>query len=353
MRSWSLCIATLNRHDVLMAALRHTLRQTVLPAQIVVVDASEGWEESRAGAETLLANHEEITLTYVEAPERSSATQRNHGIKLCTGDIIFMLDDDSFMHPTCAEEVLRVYDADTDGALAGVAAHLVDTVPAEAGVEQLEQKVSLRPGLKSRILSTGVGRFVARKILFQSMDELFLRYDEPRARALPAPVAALDAIPCAFMPGCAISVRREVALRESFDTSLRFYAAFEDLDVTYRYARHGLLAQAKRAHLHHFEAAAGRIKRKKVMIFQLLNMVVFLKRHAPDPEGYKSQFRVLIWRRLLGEIIKDALSRRFDFPQARGVWQARGLWREVWDKPLDEIDAWYPGFQRKVLDEIA
>ena len=125
MPSWSLCIATLNRHDVLLSALGNALRQTRPPGQIVIVDASDTWQDTKQAVEEMTAGSAQIELCYVPAEERSSATQRNQGISLCTQDIVFMLDDDSFMHPTCAEELLRIYEADPDAALAGVAAALV------------------------------------------------------------------------------------------------------------------------------------------------------------------------------------------------------------------------------------
>ena len=154
------------------------------------------------------------------------------------------------------------------------------------------------------------------------------------------------------MPGSAMTVRRDVALAEPFDPSLRYYAAFEDLDAAYRYARHGAVLQARQAHLHHYEATGGRMKRKKVIIFQLLNMIVFLKRHAARPEDFLWRYRVLMGRRLVGEGLKDLLARRWDFPQLRGVLIVMQEWRKVWDRDVSELDDWYPEFQKMILEDL-
>jgi GT2 family glycosyltransferase len=355
---WSLCIATLDRRAALLRALAFAARQTCPPSQIVVVDGSDDWDKTRAEAIRALEPWPGIALDYVAASLRSSATQRNEGIALCRHDIVFLADDDSFLHPACAEEVLRVYAADRAGDVAAVSAVLVPDLPPEPGegpAEALERKPSGRrhgAGIKERIVRTAPGRWFNRKVLLQSMDELFIKYDEPRVRAVPAALAGQDVTPVAFMPGCAMTVRRRVALAEPFDAALRFYAAFEDLDVGYRYARHGAVLRANRAHLHHFEAAGGRLRRKKLVIFQLLNMLVFLKRHADDPGRFLPVYRRLLRRRLLGEVLKDLLSGRLTLPQARGVLVVMRTWREVWGRDTATIDDWYPRLQQGILDGL-
>jgi glycosyltransferase involved in cell wall biosynthesis len=357
---WSLCIPTLDRRAALLRTLGFALQQTCPPNQIVVVDASDDWEESRVEAERLLAPWPNIALDYVAASVRSSATQRNEAIALCRHEIVFLIDDDSFLFPTCAEEILKIYAADSSGAVVGVGATLVPTLPDApghgAGEGRLERKESGRRSgakLKSLVLRTAWGRWLSRKVLLQSSAELFIRYDEPRARAVPEAVAPFDVTPVPFMPGSGMSVRRAIALAEPFDAALRFYAAFEDLDVAYRYARHGAVLRANMAHLHHFEVAGGRVKRKKLVIFQLLNMLVFLKRHANDPDRYLPVYRRLLRRRLFGETLKDILSGRLDLPQARGVMTAMRTWRKVWAGETESIDQWYPQIQQRLLDDLA
>jgi hypothetical protein len=207
-------------------------------------------------------------------------------------------------------------------------------------------------GLKSRVMQTAAGRWFNRKILLQNKDELFIKYDGQRQCSVPETLEGLDVTSISFMPGSAMTVRRAVALAEPFDTALRYYAAFEDLDAAYRYARHGAVLRANRAHLHHFEAAGGRLKRKKLVIFQLLNMLVFLKRHAVDPDRFLPAYRRLLRRRLLGETLKDLLSGRFDLPQARGVVTVSRTWRKVWARDAATIDDWYPAIQQEILEGL-
>lgn len=358
--SWSLCIATLNRRDALLQTLGYALCQSCPPAQIVVVDVSDDWEETAVMAREVLASAPEIVLEYTTSSIRSSATQRNEGIARCTGEIIFILDDDSFLFSDCAERILDIYAADADRAVAGVAAVLVpDLPPSQSGVptgDLPQRKASGRragAGLKTAVLQTRIGRWFNRKILLQNKDELFLKYDEPRHRAVPPGLdAVLDVTAIAFMPGSATTVRRAIALAEPFEPALRYYAAFEDLDAAYRYGRHGMILRANGAHLHHFEAAGGRLKRQKLVIFQLLNMLIFLKRHAADPEAFVPLYRRLLRRRLVGEALKDLLSGRFSLPQARGVIRVMRLWRDVWSRNTADIETWYPRIQQDILERL-
>lgn len=363
MPDWCLSIATLNRRDVLLTALRCALAQTRPPSQIVVVDASEDWEVTRDAAARIVADHPGVALSYVQSPVRSSSEQRNIAVRESRADVVFLIDDDSFMFPDCAARIMAVYDADTGGEVAAVAARVVDAMPPAATQDRSgpDTRAIARksgPGARARLqralLSTAVGRWINRRLLLQSVEELFIRYDPPRPRRVPPAVAGAvpGVVPVGVIGGVVLTARREIALREPFDTALRYYAAFEDLDVTCRYARHGALLVAPEARLHHFEAAAGRVKRKTVIVFQLLNMAVFLKRHAARPESFLPRYRAMIARRLLAETLKDLLSGRWSLPQARGALLARRMWREVWALAPEEIDRDYPAIQKRILDGL-
>lgn len=361
MLSWSACIATLNRHDVLMVALTHVLRQTRAPDQIIIIDTSDNWQEGKARAEEILAAHESaaaIELCYQTSPVRSSATQRNLAISLSRTDIVFMIDDDSFLHDNCAAALMEVYEADTAEAVAGIGALLVDENPAAqpgsagAALDRKQTGRVILDRIARQVLNTRLGRWINREILFQSAEMLFLRYDEPRKHQIPPALAHLDVDATPFMPGSGMSLRRKISDVEQFDTALRYYAAFEDLDMAYRIARHGAVLRANGARLHHFEAAAGRIKRQKAITFQLLNMAIFLKRHAAEPEAFRSAYQRMLYRRLLSEFLKDMLSRRWRFPQVAGVLTAMRHWTEVWSHKTADIDTWYPDLQKRILEDI-
>lgn len=353
MLTWSLVVPTYNRRDVLLRVLPLALGQTVPPVQAVIVDSSDDWQVTRDAVLALAADYPHIRLDYVQADTPSSATQRNQGVEQATGDLVVMIDDDSFLYPDYVERILAVYAADRRGVLAGVNGVNVPVMPdadAVAGLARKEGNQGKVRGLRDRIMRYRLGRWISSRILFQDMHALFLKYEGDRNGTIPDEFAHLDVAPMTFMSGHGLSVWRRIALTEPLDRSLRYYAALEDLDASYRYGRHGILLRANDARLHHFEVAGGRVKRRTATTFQLLNMLVFIKRNATDPGRWRGTYRRMLWRRLLGETIKDALSRRWDFPQAKGVLTAMRNWRGVWQTPVAELDSWYPGCQRKILD---
>ncbi|WP_207101614.1 glycosyltransferase family A protein [Paracoccus shandongensis] len=355
MLTWSLVVPTFNRRDVLLRVLPLAFGQTVPPVQVVIVDASPDWQVTRQAVQALAADHPAIQLDYLQAVTPSSATQRNQGVEQAIGDIVVMIDDDSFLYPDYVERILAVYAADTQGVLAGVNGVNVPAMPdadagASAGLARKDDRRGGTGGLRERVMRYRLGRWISSRILFQDMHALFLKYEGERNPAVPPEFAHLDVTPMTFMSGHGLSVHRRIALAEPLDRSLRYYAALEDLDASYRYGRHGLLLRANGANLHHFEVAGGRVKRRTATTFQLLNMLVFIKRNADRPGSWLSRYRWMLWRRLLGETIKDALSRRWDFPQARGVVTAMRSWRAVWRTPAADLNQWYPAYQRALLD---
>lgn len=350
MVTWSLVVPTYNRRDVLLRALPLALNQTAPPEQVVVVDSSDDWTVTREAVQVLMADRPGIRLDYLRADTPSSATQRNQGIEAATAGIVVMIDDDTFLYPDFAERILAVYAADSREAVAAVGGRNLGVPPDAVSVAGIARKDGAEHAarLRDRMLRSHLGRWINRNILFQSLHTLFMKYEGVRPAVVPSGFEHLNVIPTAFITGHGLSVRRPIALAEPFDPALRFYAAFEDLDASYRYGRHGILLGCNDARLHHREVAGGRVKRRTATTFQLLNMLAFIKRNAPDPARWLPAYRTMLWRRLLGEAIKDTLSRRWDLPQTRGVMAALRSWRKVWNTPMAEIDRWYPDFQREI-----
>lgn len=108
-------IVTYNRPDCVKTCLEHLHRQTRLPEQIIVVDASA---DDRTKA-VCSGFPESLYLRNQPGGYGSQARSRNIGLRQATGDIIAFLDDDSFAHTTWLEELLKPYSDPTVGAVGG------------------------------------------------------------------------------------------------------------------------------------------------------------------------------------------------------------------------------------------
>src|SRR5688500_7548735 len=108
-------IATRNRPDELLVTIESLVRQTVLPAELCIVDSSDE-TPVRAKIEEL-CEEVGLALDYHHPAPRGLTIQRNIGIDRTTGDPVFFVDDDVFLEPDCHAEILKEYErwADATG----------------------------------------------------------------------------------------------------------------------------------------------------------------------------------------------------------------------------------------------
>lgn len=356
--TWALAIATYRREDVLPRCLRLAARQTRPPAEIVVVDGSPGWERTRERVlDELTPEHPRIRFVYEPARVRSSAAQRNQATRAATADVVFLIDDDSLLYPDCAEEILRVYEADARGEVVGVCAQAVDRPPPDGPAAGPVGGASAGAGsVAPRAVSpiTRGNRLRRRVRRWLSADDRFVPYDPSFPRhPLPPEVKALRVGFPRLFPGFSMTWRRDVALREPFDERMRRYAAGEDSDMSYRASRHGALAKALDARLHHLEASGGRLPAYVTTALGALNPLFLHRAHSTDLALSARRQRELLRRRLAIELLKDLGSGDLALPRVRGI--AFGLRRvdAILSAPADEVDELYAALQERVLTEAA
>jgi len=351
--TWSLCVATLDRIDILDRCVALAAVQTAPPKEIVIVDASADWLENKARIATTVAGR--AALVYLQAPKKSLPAQRNCAITASSGEILFLIDDDALMHRDCAEQILRIYAADRDGKIAALGCSNDPRVPesdpdgdAPEAEAEVRRKQAGGGGLRRGGAESPLMRFVRREIFLMAIDRAFIGYDDPASRA-PSGEAPAACFPTAMLSGWSITVRREVALKEPFDGDLLAYAPAEDCDATYRFGRHGAVFACEGARLHHYEAAAGRLKRRRATELAVLNLAFFLRKHSTSLPKHVLTYYVLGLRRVVAEFLKDSLSARFSYPQLRGATVALLRSPLVFLRGPDEVGAWYQDVQMRIL----
>lgn len=358
--TWALCVSTLNRPDPLEECIRCALRQTRLPGEIVVVDASENWQENQRTVEGILRSDLgnrsiEITLTYLPADRKSLTAQRNQGISHAIADICFLFDDDAFMHVNCAEIIMKAYEEDPYHEIAAVSAAHFPAPPfaiEKRGISGIERKsTSLHMGWES-ILPQKIRKFVYDELLIIGLHKHIVKYDHASLRRQVRPIedftkSNISCIPA--MNGFSMTVRRSVALAEPFEAALIGYSAGEDLDASYRFGRHGHIVQAHDAHVYHHEAQASRLKRRQATELAIANCAFFIRRHSSSRLRHSIEYSVLVVRRIIAEFVKDSVGRRFDYPQFRGA--VSGFLRipAILSHPNNDLDSWYVAVQERIL----
>ncbi len=349
--TWGLLIATKDRLDALKVCVELALTQTCPPVEVIVVDSSAGWKEHARIIGGIVADYPDIRFVYEKGAQPSLTVQRNQAIDHAQADIVFMIDDDSYMFPECAEHILQIYAADTQRAVGGIQATLSNQAPDGTSLRQERKKT----GGGSQTENAGRPRsalksWLTQKVFLMSKEEMFIPYGTPPApRSVPSELEALGVKPATLFHGCRMTFRREVIARVKFSDLLRYYCPGEDLDASYRVFREALLLKSTQARLHHYNISTGRIDRYKTTILSALNQAVLLSLYADDSKRARQRYFRLMWRRVLAEFLKDGLSRRFSFPQLRGILATFVPARQVFDMPSEQLETWYLAKQEEIL----
>lgn len=361
--SWSACIPTLNRFDVLQINVRCLLVQTRLPKQVIIVDASPEVERHRSKLVEMFAGTG-VDLIVEPAEARSSAVQRNQGLRSVSADVVVFMDDDSLLFPNCAERFLEILENDPDEIIVGLGLQNIDSLPPVAqplleatssskqqtNIEQKKDGTTANLSLLNSLEKYRLWRFFRREILMQAMERMFVPYDHRRHRPNGAmPSNNQDLMRIRHLPGYGMVVRTHVARAEPFNPFLLAYCPFEDLDASYRYGRHGLCAYAAGARLKHFEVEGSRITRLQATSLGVSNVAFFVHTNSDSHLRHRALFAIYMLRRLIGETLKDLMTRRLDFPQARGVLSAIPRSFGIFKRTLPDAQEWYLEQQREFL----
>lgn len=345
--TWSLVIPTYMRAHVLPRCIALAVKQTRPPREIVIIDASPDWQNTRdIIADIVTQSNTGVSLRYEKAIYPSSTTQRNQGISLATSDVFFLIDDDSLMYPSCAEEVMKVYEADTEHKILGVSAIQNNTPPDAEAVEDAD--LINTANIIHHPKQTPLRKFVKRMLDTQSTQ--FLPYDGHFPQhELPATVGHLNVGVIRFMTGSSMTFRSSVFATEKFNELLTRYAAGEDQDLSYRVSRKGLLVNAVDAQLCHLEITGGRLSTFQVTVLAALNPTVLQQYHASDLKKINRKWKGILWRLLMINFLKDLSSKEFKFQSTRGIVYALAKLPSIHSRQDEELARWYTEFQTRFL----
>jgi GT2 family glycosyltransferase len=265
-------IATRERHDDLIEAVRSLAGQTVLPAELCVVDSSE--EALRRGEIERLCAEAGIRLDYVHPALRGLTLQRNLGIDRTSGDPVFLIDDDVTLAPDVHEEILAEYErwGPELGGVRGVPAH------------------PSRPGRLT--------------ILWRRLFGMGGWWHEGSGRMRSGfyveGVSSSESVrKLEYFEGWFMSYRREVFEHERFDENLAGYAYKEDIDFSHRVVKRGyVLVQTPRARIVHHKSPSDRLSAFDQQRMALANQFYLHRKNMPQTV----RFKAALWWALLGTL---------------------------------------------------
>ncbi|MFH1466083.1 MAG: glycosyltransferase family 2 protein [Pseudomonadota bacterium] len=230
MPSVSVVLPTRNRGEDLRLFLDSLVIQTVMPDELVVVDSGES-------VEALLREALEgsgIDLIYARSAPGTSL-QRNVGIDLSRGEILFFLDDDMVLEPDYIARTLEAFEVPMEPPVGGVMGshiHFALDPPLKRRLSHLLGLPHTAPGDASLLYVTGGVRWLT----------------EPSG-IVPIPAAATGRV----------AYRRACLEQERFAEFLPGYTFAEDVELAFRIAKRWTIVHQPAARLDHRHSEAARV----------------------------------------------------------------------------------------------
>lgn len=222
----SAIIATKDRPIFLKRTLESIAGQSVLPAEVIVVDGSDT-KQSQLIYEAL--GVQPFSLVFVKAMHLGAATQRLQGIELAIHDFIWFVDDDIVLDPNCTERLWGAF----------------ESFPATGAVNAMiiNQRYT-KPGKLTRLMY----RLMDGRPCLSYAGRLI----GPAWNLLPEDDPELaEYVPCEWLNTTCTMYRKSAFPVPVFDHFFTGYSMMEDVAVSAVISRNHLLLNARTARIFH------------------------------------------------------------------------------------------------------
>lgn len=276
--TYSIVVATKNRLADLRISLPIFAGQTVLPSQIIIVDSSDDHESVAAFISSLAS--EAIEWSIIRS-RPGLPYQRNRGLELCKGDIVFFPDDDSIWLPNTAQVQLDVYREDVQRVISAACAKEIFTNPLNGSSISLASEpdvVGHIPSLKRRRMLIGVDPLTKLGSEFVAST----KFRPGRSSG--------DIKPVEYMTGFRMSFRTEIIKSFGFDEALVGYAPFEDVDASLSAWRLGAVVACLKSNVYHNKFQGKRGDGRTIGVMNVLNRAYVYKKHSGGPGKEMSRY---------------------------------------------------------------
>jgi glycosyltransferase involved in cell wall biosynthesis len=348
-------IATYKRPDILLECLRCVSQQTRIPDEVIIADASPDADATRERiCRELPALPDATRFLHFQAPA-GLPQQRNAILDQTQSDVILFLDDDSLASPEYVSRVTAVFEADTEGVVAGVEGVAVE---GESGSAAPEAAPAPRPSLGERLRDLarlparwvrGVLETIESRYSLPSFPE---ELDQP-VHGVPEALKHLPVLPIRNLYGCVMSYRRPLACQYRFNENLKQYAYMEDFEISHRLGTDYVLLRRLDAPARHLRIQGGRLHPSLVRYLCLVNLTyICLTVMEPTP-ALRRHLERYAERNVQLELLQGCF-RKTGFSQYRavkaGLDRVRALLRASEDRVLGVyIEAAQAGFKQGVF----
>ena len=256
--NYSIIVPTCNRQTDLARLIDSILKQTLLPAEVVIIDQSDSDDTKKyvdSLANQALSN---IIFIYIYQDEKSSAAARNKGIDIARGEIVSFLDDDVVLFENYYEKILYCFT--NDEKLGGVSGNIIVENKLhdwKAKFRKILYKVFLIDNFNGKMTFSGFGYPLHS---FEGENESPMQVE--------------------MLSGCNMNFRKEFLKNDKFDEWFTGYSYREDAEISYRISQKTVLNMIPEAKLYHNNSRSNRMDIQARKIMEIKNYYYFYKKHA-------------------------------------------------------------------------
>lgn len=218
---FSVIVCTKDRPKDLARMMDSVDRQTLLPAELILVDASETDETKKLAA----AQEKDAAYPVRYISSKPGLTlQRNRGLDAASGKYLAYFDDDVVLEPECLSFFTEAFKGHPG--------------PRVAGVTGLATNIGQR--------ATGLDGFLKRLFFLTDMGAGRIKlsgFSEMRVGDKPGFVEVVS--------GCNMAFKKDILKKYRFDERLTTYAYLEDLEISQRLGKDHVFWYEPRARLLH------------------------------------------------------------------------------------------------------
>lgn len=259
--NYSIIVPTCNRKEDLVKLIDSILNQTVLPAEIIIIDQSENDDTRKylEGCKThLLTMSNKTHLIYRHQTKKSSVVARNNGIDIASGEIVSFLDDDVVLFKNYYEKVLDYFYSDKKiGGLSGNVILENKLYNWKDKLRKILNNVFLIDNVNGKVTASGFGH---------PLHGFGSENGKPRQVEM--------------LSGCNMNYRREFLKDDKFDEWFIGYSYREDADFSYRISRKTVLEMIPEAKLYHNQSKSNRMDICDQKIMETKNYAYFFEKHV-------------------------------------------------------------------------
>ncbi len=231
-------IPTRNRLSDLLVCLDSIRQQTVLPDELIIVDASDDPICQQGAYQKFLGAFEaqkkgSSCVHYVHTTKPGLPLQRNKAIEMATTDILYFFDDDVILEPAYLEQMQKIFAIKPS--YGGGMGAVTNITPKQKNLFWVVKRMF---GLQ-QIYQSGGFTWSGMPLHAYGMQ----KFQEVHV-----------------LGGCCMAFRTEVCKRQMFDEKLGRYAYMEDADFSWRVSRERKLFYNPRAKLAHMVSPQARDK---------------------------------------------------------------------------------------------